>query len=56
MNEEHVAIEKRIDELFRLIDALSNFDYTPPEVGTEMFSSSLLSWTMIIALLNELVS
>ncbi|PIO70904.1 Mpp10 protein, partial [Teladorsagia circumcincta] len=31
VNEEHVAIEKRMRELFRLIDALSNFDYTPPE-------------------------
>uniref|UniRef100_A0A8L8K2C7 U3 small nucleolar ribonucleoprotein protein MPP10 n=1 Tax=Heligmosomoides polygyrus TaxID=6339 RepID=A0A8L8K2C7_HELPZ len=36
VNEEHVAIEKRIDELFRLIDALSNFDYTPPEVRPEV--------------------
>ncbi|KAK5977998.1 hypothetical protein GCK32_005359, partial [Trichostrongylus colubriformis] len=36
VNEEHVAIEKRMRELFRLIDALSNFDYTPPEVKPEV--------------------
>ncbi|WKX99631.1 hypothetical protein Q1695_014483 [Nippostrongylus brasiliensis] len=36
VNEEHVALEKRMRELFRLIDALSNFDYTPPEVRPEV--------------------
>ncbi|CAJ0599264.1 unnamed protein product [Cylicocyclus nassatus] len=36
VNEEHAAIEKRMRELFRLIDALSNFDYTPPEVRPEV--------------------
>ncbi|EYC20828.1 hypothetical protein Y032_0021g447 [Ancylostoma ceylanicum] len=36
VNEEHVAIEKQVRELFRLIDALSNFDYTPPEVRPEV--------------------
>ncbi|KAK6034710.1 Mpp10 protein [Cooperia oncophora] len=40
VNEEHVAIEKRMRELFRLIDALSNFDYTPPEKdGTHIVQS-----------------
>ncbi|RCN39314.1 hypothetical protein ANCCAN_14752 [Ancylostoma caninum] len=36
VNEEHVVIEKQVRELFRLIDALSNFDYTPPEVRPEV--------------------
>ncbi|VDM68646.1 unnamed protein product, partial [Strongylus vulgaris] len=36
VNDEHIAIEKRMRELFRLIDALSNFDYTPPEVRPEV--------------------
>ncbi|KAK6740435.1 hypothetical protein RB195_008728 [Necator americanus] len=36
VNEEHAAIDKQMRELFRLIDALSNFDYTPPEVKPEV--------------------
>ncbi|KHJ78444.1 Mpp10 protein [Oesophagostomum dentatum] len=36
VNEQHAAIEKEMRELFRLIDALSNFDYTPPEVRPEV--------------------
>ncbi|KAJ1358556.1 hypothetical protein KIN20_017018 [Parelaphostrongylus tenuis] len=36
VNEQHAAIEKQMRELFRLIDALSNFDYTPPEVRPEI--------------------
>nr|CDJ95223.1 Mpp10 protein domain containing protein [Haemonchus contortus] len=36
VNEEHEVIEKRMHELFRLIDALSNFDYTPPEARPDV--------------------
>ncbi|KJH43557.1 Mpp10 protein [Dictyocaulus viviparus] len=36
VNEKHQVIEKEMRELFRLIDALSNFDYTPPEVQHEV--------------------
>uniref|UniRef100_A0A0K0DKB7 U3 small nucleolar ribonucleoprotein protein MPP10 n=1 Tax=Angiostrongylus cantonensis TaxID=6313 RepID=A0A0K0DKB7_ANGCA len=36
INEQHAAIEKQMRELFRLIDALSNFDYTPPEIRPEI--------------------
>ncbi|VDM56697.1 unnamed protein product [Angiostrongylus costaricensis] len=36
VNEQHAAVEKQMRELFRLIDALSNFDYTPPEVRPEI--------------------